>query len=453
MGESPQHKMDGYKYTLAAGTALGAAVAYATTGCCSSSKKQEERRTVNQSRDYLRSSSTASSGFETEGSSSPSSPPGSPAARLPPHFVRETTSVEVIRDEEGNKSINQYLVISDIGQGAYGKVKLAYNDDTGDPVAIKIMQKSRVKAKYKREIAIMKKLNHPNLVRLHEVIDDETSEKVYLVLDHVENGPVASLLASGKLDKSPLPDKKLKRLLADVAGGLQYLHAQGVLHKDLKPDNLLESSDGRIKIADFGVSSFIHHQELRGNGTPAFSPPEALGTSTDVKIDPFAVDVWALGVTLFCLKYGELPFKGSNIGRITLSVHRDNLFGRDDEEEESEIAELLKRLLNKDPFARIKLDEVLAHPYLAGRGACSRDFSPINVTETEITTAVNKVVLMVKVKSMLRKRRLSASRKIASRSNSVSYSSLSGLDSTGYSGLDSTGYSGLDSTGHGQDEL
>eukprot|EP01059_Diplonema_ambulator_P029645 TRINITY_DN4928_c1_g1_i1.p1 TRINITY_DN4928_c1_g1~~TRINITY_DN4928_c1_g1_i1.p1 ORF type:complete len:471 (+),score=58.14 TRINITY_DN4928_c1_g1_i1:78-1490(+) len=370
-------------------------------------------------------------GFTTEGSSLPSpSPCSSPTSRR----IRETHFVDKTVDENGNKAINQYTILSEIGRGSFSKVKLAFDDESGEPVALKIMHKSSVKSRYQKEIAIMKKLNHVNLVSLHEVIDDERCEQVYLVLEYVENGPLAHILHTGYLDKPPMTNKRIKRVLSDTVSGLSYLHSQGIAHKDLKPENLLEASDGRVKIADFGVSYFIESRTgITGNGTPAFSPPETLGLGRDddrTHINPRAVDVWALGVTVYALKYGRLPFRCKSLAEMSSAVHsEDPITAVPDSPTSTDalLEDLIGKLLEKNPVERAMLHEVEDHPFLTGVMS-KRDFSPINVSEYEIKGAVNKVVLIVKVKSMLRKRRLSASRTVASRSNSIKLSSIRGSD-------------------------
>eukprot|EP00756_Hemistasia_phaeocysticola_P038466 Hpha_TRINITY_DN16758_c2_g3::TRINITY_DN16758_c2_g3_i1::g.79110::m.79110/K07359/CAMKK2; calcium/calmodulin-dependent protein kinase kinase 2 len=179
--------------------------------------------------------------------------------------VTLTSAVVKGEDEEGNKTINEYAVISELGRGSYGKVKLVLHTASDVLFAIKIMNKSvlsRVKTRNAhrenktafddvlREIAIMKRLDHPNIVTLHEVIDDPDSNKLYLILDYLERGPVFDI---GKTEE-PLPLCDVRKHLWSICQGLDYLHQLGIIHKDVKPDNILVDKEGVCRLTDFGVS-------------------------------------------------------------------------------------------------------------------------------------------------------------------------------------------------------
>ncbi|ODV72368.1 serine/threonine-protein kinase, partial [Cyberlindnera jadinii NRRL Y-1542] len=174
--------------------------------------------------------------------------------------------------------------------------------------------------KVRREIAIMKKINHPNVVQLKEVMDDENSRKIYLVLEYLERGEVKWQRAPGVPLMSISESMKVFR---DVVLGLEYLHYQGIVHRDIKPANLLIAGNGAVKISDFGVSfaSSLKTGEqddydlAKSAGTPAFLAPELCGFSMDDKQHPkinYKIDIWALGVTLYCFLFGKLPFWAKN---------------------------------------------------------------------------------------------------------------------------------------------
>lgn len=169
--------------------------------------------------------------------------------------------------------------------------------------------------KVRREIAIMKKCSHPNIVELKEVLDDIKSNKIYLVLEYLECGEI--LWSSG--EGSPLMTIDQSREVArDVISGLEYLHFQGIIHRDIKPANLLRDKDGNVKISDFGVSYASSldcpNDELelaKTAGTPAFFAPElCVSTLSDETRPPvtYKIDIWAFGVTLYCLLFGKVPF-------------------------------------------------------------------------------------------------------------------------------------------------
>ncbi|KAJ3327523.1 hypothetical protein HDU76_011645, partial [Blyttiomyces sp. JEL0837] len=222
--------------------------------------------------------------------------------------VKETPSlVKNVDPATGNKMINKYMVVREIGRGCHGKVKLCVDVETGESYAIKIVEKharrrfqsrfalsQRLAAnnggdssssaitngeamnpqleKIKKEIAILKKVNHPNVVGLHEVIDDPQAEKIYLVLEYMAGGEVKWRDRSDP-PKPTLTLNEARSILRDVVCGLEYLHHQGIVHRDIKPANLLWTADRRVKISDFGVSVFVgnssnqQHQNLLQDGS------------------------------------------------------------------------------------------------------------------------------------------------------------------------------------------
>ena len=220
--------------------------------------------------------------------------------------VRLGLAVKKASDMHGMKRINQYLIIKVLGEGSYGKVKLVEDQNTGKQYAMKILKKIVRKTSRRLsihgskdtvvgEIAIMKKLNHPNVVRLHEVL--ETNNQVYLVLEYRRQGPVVDLEGemkrqemSGQWSSDDLSSPQCPKLALetvrtytrDIVKGLSYLHAHSVIHQDLKPNNLLLGQDGSIAISDFGISTIIQSKSdlvrITNNGTPAFMAPELHGT-------------------------------------------------------------------------------------------------------------------------------------------------------------------------------
>ncbi|EGG11108.1 uncharacterized protein MELLADRAFT_29246, partial [Melampsora larici-populina 98AG31] len=178
--------------------------------------------------------------------------------------------------------------------------------------------------KLKKEIAIMKRLRHRHIVQLKEVIDDAKSKKVFMILEFMEGGQV---IWQDEITQTPLMTvEQVRRTFRQVLLGLEYLHYQGIIHRDIKPANLLWTADREtVKISDFGVShlsgvlkrSGSNDQALRKTeGSPAFMAPELCSPNTFGKGERPGVgkgiDIWALGVTLFCLLFGRTPFKAPN---------------------------------------------------------------------------------------------------------------------------------------------
>eukprot|EP00162_Nutomonas_longa_P012773 comp21258_c0_seq1/m.45452 comp21258_c0_seq1/g.45452 ORF comp21258_c0_seq1/g.45452 comp21258_c0_seq1/m.45452 type:complete len:454 (-) comp21258_c0_seq1:640-2001(-) len=324
------------------------------------------------------------------------------------HRITETNRIEkkVSYDENNSKEvkINQYVMIKTLGRGSFGKVKLCIDGQSGRPYAIKIIKRSLLRkkkfgapgkkssenfTKIMREIAIMKKLNHPHTVKLIEVLDDPESEKLYMVLEYVEGGCVLSEHDREQAVKFPL--NKARSYFRDVVLGLEYLHSQNIIHHDLKPENLLVTSDDRIKIGDFGVSLITSDDgddtTMEIPGTPAFVAPECIAGAFHGKM----ADIWSLGVCLYQFVTGDTPFKGSN------SIEMFENISSQTEEYPSHLPELLvdllKRLLTKDPETRASLHDIKQHAWVTKHGAEPFDESMlpalVEVTEAEVNNAVS----------------------------------------------------------------
>ncbi|KAE8734791.1 Serine/threonine-protein kinase GRIK2 [Hibiscus syriacus] len=274
-------------------------------------------------------------------------------------------------DENGNKMINEYVREYKIGSGSYGKVVLYRNNVDGKHYAIKVFHKSHLlKARVGpsetamsdvlREVLIMKILEHPNIVNLIEVIDDPAMDQFYMVLEYVEGKWVCD-------DSGPqggIGEDTARKYLRDIVSGLMYLHAHNIVHGDIKPDNLLITSTGTVKIGDFSVSQVFEDEndELRRSpGTPVFTAPECcLGLTYHGK----AADTWALGVTLYCLVLGHYPFLGETLQDTYDKIVNNPLILPNDIN--PALRNLLEDLLCKDPKHRTTLNDVAEHSWVRG---------------------------------------------------------------------------------------
>lgn len=209
----------------------------------------------------------------------------------------------------------------------------------------------------REEIAIMKKLNHPNLVSLIEVLDDPEEDSLYMVLEMCKKGVVMKV----GLDEAAVPysEEMCRYWFRDLILGIEYLHAQGVVHRDIKPDNLLLTEDDVLKIVDFGVSEMFEKPEdmrtAKSAGSPAFLPPE-LCVAKHGDVSGTAADVWSMGVSLFCLRYGHIPFNKSGVLEIYEAIKTETPTMPEDENEN--FRDLISRLMEKDPEQRITMPEI-----------------------------------------------------------------------------------------------
>ncbi|KAK1130656.1 hypothetical protein K0M31_018772 [Melipona bicolor] len=353
------------------------------------------------------------------------SPQGSPGSRRKPPKESKRVSID---SKHGAFQLNQYKLLDNIGQGSYGIVKLVYNEEDETHYAMKILSKKKLMkkagvfgrmipgkkgstnplAKVYREIALLKKLDHPNVVKLVEVLDDPDEDNLYLVFELVQRGEIVQV----PTDK-PLDEETARKNFRDIVMGVEYLHYQRIVHRDLKPSNLLVDSDGRIKIADLGVSTELRAcgELLSGpTGTPAFAAPET--TMPGVHYSGTLCDIWSMGVTLYCLVTGRIPWDGtgSTIG-VQAAIRNEPLKFPEKPVISKDLRDLISRMLNKNPLERITLSEIKEHIWLTNCGAeplpseVDKCQLPVTVTDEEVervVTKIPKLVTLILIKTMLR---------------------------------------------------
>lgn len=203
----------------------------------------------------------------------------------------------------------------------------------------------------------MKKLNHQNLVSLIEVLDDPSEDSLYMVLEMCKKGVVMKVGVDEKAD--PYDDESCRCWFRDLILGIEYLHAQGVVHRDIKPDNLLLTEEDVLKIVDFGVSEmFSKESEMKtakSAGSPAFLPPE-LCVAKHGDISGKAADLWSMGVTLYCLRFGRIPFEKTGVMELYETIRNDDIVL--DAKCGEDFNDLMRRSLEKDPRKRITMPEL-----------------------------------------------------------------------------------------------
>ncbi|EHB01069.1 Sperm motility kinase 3 [Heterocephalus glaber] len=263
-----------------------------------------------------------------------------------------------------------YEVLGPLGHGRFGRVSLAKHRGTGMLVAVKELVKARVPAHYiVWEVEILQDLQHPNIVQLLEVIESE--DKVYLVLEYVTGGNLRQRIL--RTENHRLPEEEARGVFQDIMGAMDYCHAQGIVHGDLKPQNVLINSQGHTKICDFGAGSrFLPGKEVAVTyGTLKYCAPERL---LDRRYEGPPLDVWALGIILYELLTGQLPFNGDKTemvqtmlsGRCSCpqSISRD-------------AQDLIWNLLCFNPRMRPTAQEVLQHHWLQDAPPPSPELLPM----------------------------------------------------------------------------
>ncbi|KAM7510088.1 hypothetical protein LguiB_008963 [Lonicera macranthoides] len=264
---------------------------------------------------------------------------------------------------QGGRSVDMFLSNYKLGKtlgiGSFGKVKIAEHALTGHKVAIKILNRRKIKnmdmeEKVRREIKILRLFMHPHIIRLYEVI--ETPTDIYVVMEYVKSGELFDYI----VEKGRLQEDEARNFFQQIISGVEYCHRNMVVHRDLKPENLLLDSKCNVKIADFGLSNIMRdgHFLKTSCGSPNYAAPEVI--SGKLYAGP-EVDVWSCGVILYALLCGTLPFDDENIpnlfkkikgGIYTLPSHLS-----------PGARDLIPRMLVVDPMKRMTIPEIRVHPW------------------------------------------------------------------------------------------
>ncbi|XP_076782632.1 sperm motility kinase 2B-like [Arvicanthis niloticus] len=251
---------------------------------------------------------------------------------------------------------SQYVVLNTIGQGGYAKVKLARHRLTGKLVAVKIIRKRQQWCHpVTSEVEILKMTNHPNIISLFQVI--ETKKRIYLIMELAAGKPLYQHIQ----EAGYLQEDEARKIFKQILSAMSYCHDQGIIHRDLKADNIMIDNNGKIKIIDFGLGTQVKPgQLLRFHcGTYVFSSPEVvLGRL----YDGTKIDVWTLGVLLYCMTTGRVPFDGAN----TPQLRRKILLGKYSipHHLSLELEDMISYLLTMNPKHRPTISEAMMHPWL-----------------------------------------------------------------------------------------
>nr|CAD1842258.1 unnamed protein product [Ananas comosus var. bracteatus] len=253
--------------------------------------------------------------------------------------------------------LGRYEVGKLLGRGNFAKVYHAKNVRTGDEAAIKVMEKEKIfksglVAHIKREIAVLRRVRHPNIVQLFEVMATKT--KIYFVMEYVRGGELFHRVAKGRL-REDVARKYFQQLVSAV----NFCHARGVYHRDIKAENLLVDENGDLKVSDFGLSAVADQMRQDGLfhtfcGTPAYVAPEVLARKG---YDAAKADIWSCGVVLFVLMAGYLPFQDRNLNVMYRKIYKGAF--RCPRWFSPELTRLLHRILDTNPERRITIPEIM----------------------------------------------------------------------------------------------
>ncbi|CAO0792678.1 unnamed protein product [Mucor circinelloides] len=317
-----------------------------------------------------------------------------------PSVVVETLGAKTSETEDGLKKINNYLLKKEIGHGAFGTVHLGINTLTNEECAIKEFSKSRLRRKeqmammkrgrgrgrggiaaanrnhelsnspldlVRSEVAILKKLNHRNVVKLYEVLDDPNDDSLYMILEMAHKGVIMQIDLHQAA--TPYTESASRYYFRQMVLGIEYLHCNDIVHRDIKPDNLLLSDNNVLKIVDFGVSEmFVKGDDALKStaGSPAFMAPELCTADKGRPISGKAADIWSMGVTLYCLVHGRIPFSNESLLGLHEMILKDPV--QFNKNLSDSLVDLLQKLLEKDPSKRILMRDIRKHAWVTNNG-------------------------------------------------------------------------------------
>ncbi|KGL85074.1 Serine/threonine-protein kinase STK11, partial [Tinamus guttatus] len=326
-------------------------------------------------------------------------------------FIHRIDSTEVIYQPRRKRAklIGKYLMGDLLGEGSYGKVKEMLDSETLCRRAVKILKKKKLRripngeANVKKEIQLLRRLRHKNVIQLVDVLYNEEKQKIYPLFSpscHYR-GCTESIYPRSFLNSAftymvmeycvcgmqemldSVPEKRFPVFQAhgyfcQLIDGLEYLHSQGIVHKDIKPGNLLLTTNGTLKISDLGVAEALHpfaeDDTCRtSQGSPAFQPPEiANGLDT---FSGFKVDIWSAGVTLYNITTGLYPFEGDNIYKLFENIGKGDYTIPEDCG--PPLSDLLRGMLEYDPAKRFSIQQIRQHNWFRKKHAQAEALVPI----------------------------------------------------------------------------
>ena len=281
----------------------------------------------------------------------------------------KSPDIKPLEEDYSNNILNQFRFEEKLGEGTFGKVRLAKHILTGEKVAVKIMDKGKLndnveKLRLEREIQILKMMFHSNIIKLYIVIQTVTS--IYLIMEYTENKDLMKKIR----ENSKLSEAKSRYYFKQIISGVEYLHKLRIVHRDLKPENILINFEDKIKIADFGLSYKFKKNELLKTacGSPCYASPEMISKKS---YSPEPSDIWSCGIILYYMICGYLPFEDKQSDNLYKKILSGKIAQYPEaqngtEEISNELKDLISKLLNLDPKRRISIDKIKNHPWMLG---------------------------------------------------------------------------------------
>ena len=268
----------------------------------------------------------------------------------------------VLKGLEPEPKITDFTLIKELGVGSFGRVILVQHNKTQAQYAIKAIDKRNTtniqeKPYFRREIEIMYRIHHPNVVKLFGHFEDNTY--CYFIMEYIQGGNIYSYVPKNGIRK--ISTQQVASIIKDVISATYFLHNMipPIIHRDIKPENVLLGSGMQAKLTDFGWSNYMQGEYKRTTvcGTPIYLAPEMISNSGhDEK-----VDIWCIGVLLFELMTGVQPWKGTDVNTVKMNISRLNINWPKNMDKKAR--DLISKILKYYPYERISLENMLVHPF------------------------------------------------------------------------------------------
>ena len=266
-------------------------------------------------------------------------------------------------DFKNFKKVIEGIFPKQLGCGSFGRVFLVAHNETNELFALKTIDKRKIMVTYGKldiiydEINIHSKLLHQNIIKVYNVYEDE--ETINIIMEYAQKGNLYQLI---KNEKNGFSESKAFDYFIQMINAVYYLHSNNIIHRDIKPENILISEDDQLKLCDFGWARELT-LENRSTfcGTMEYMAPEIVGSENY----DYSVDIWSLGILLYELLFGHSPFKGNSTNNIILNIKSHEL-NYDDKNKKisNSCKDLIQKLLNMNPQKRLKIKDILEHPFI-----------------------------------------------------------------------------------------
>lgn len=292
-------------------------------------------------------------------------------------------SEKVLKEVTLGKRIGHYRLGGKLGTGNFSVVKLGTHILTKEKVAVKMLDKGKLDHKTQkllsREIEAMEEVHHPSILRLYEVI--ETLSTQYFVMEYAAGGELYAKVSSK--EKARLDEDEARTYFAQIIDAIEHLHSRNICHRDIKAENIFFSGSGTAKVGDFGFSIRCKDETLDTFcGSPPYAAPELFKDDQQIGYIGTYVDIWALGVLLYFMLTGGMPFRAENVSKLKKCILEGTYIIPPYISEDA--ASLIRAILIEDPEKRISIAEMKTHTWLAG--AKFPESLPLSSLQPEIET-------------------------------------------------------------------